>query len=91
MTPESEITWLDFFNRIVDNNSDFLQKLAKDNPCLTSSQFKVCAYLRTGHSTKEIANALALTKRSVENHRYRLRKLMKLTEKESLTAHLMKY
>ena len=48
------------------------------NPPLTPSDVKLAAYLRMNLSTKEIAQLLNITNRSVELKRYRLRKKMNL-------------
>lgn len=86
-----ETNWIQFYNQFAGNHDQFIKALSEEIPNLTSTQFKVCVYLRAGYSTREIADDLRVSVRAVENHRYRLRKRMNLSHSESLTTHLMKY
>lgn len=54
---------------------------------LTMADKKMCAYLKMGLSSKEIAPLLNITVRSVEMSRYRLRKKLNL-DHENLTTFL---
>ncbi len=66
-------------------HEQFFQKMKNKYPELTSGDLQLCAYLRMNLSSKEIAPLLGISVRGVENHRYRLRKKMKLEHDESLT------
>lgn len=70
---------------------DYLSRLGKAYPQLTVSDKKMCAYLKMGLSSKEIAPLLNLTVRSVEMTRYRLRKKLGLTREASMTEFLQKF
>jgi DNA-binding CsgD family transcriptional regulator len=54
-------------------------------PDLHKNERKLCAYLRLGLSSKEIASLLNISLRSVETFRYRLRKKLGLQPRESIT------
>lgn len=74
------------FNRYDQN---FIDKLKKKFPDLSNKDLKICTYLRMNLSTKEIANLLNVTARSVEAYRYRLRKKMGLSSDDNLTEMIM--
>ena len=70
---------------------DFLKRLGTDFPKLTIADKKMCAYLKMGLCSKEIAPLLNITVRSVEMNRYRLRKKFGLGREENLSVFLQKY
>ena len=70
---------------------DFLKRLSTNYPKLTVSDKKMCAYLKMGLSSKEIAPLLDITLRSVEMNRYRLRKKLGLEREENLADFLQKF
>ncbi|MGB5237689.1 MAG: LuxR C-terminal-related transcriptional regulator, partial [Flavobacteriaceae bacterium] len=74
------------------NNTDreFLKKLEKTHPNLSPNDIRLCAYLRLNLVTKEIAQLLNISPRSVEIKRYRLRKKMNLTHEENLVNYILK-
>ncbi|CAI8706923.1 tetratricopeptide repeat protein, partial [Chryseobacterium sp. IT-36CA2] len=63
-----------FLTRFAEVNPDFIQKLNRTYPKLTSGQLKFCALLRLNFSTKEIAYYTHISDRSVEIKKGRLRK-----------------
>ena len=52
---------------------------------LTNNDMKICAYVKLGMSTKEIAELMNIEISSAESARYRLRKNMGLAQSDSLT------
>ncbi|MGM9787888.1 MAG: two-component regulator propeller domain-containing protein [Candidatus Cryptobacteroides sp.] len=70
---------------------DFLKRLEETFPQLTTTDKKICAYLKMGLSSKEIAPLLNITVRSVEMNRYRVRKKLGLGREENLTDYLDKF
>ncbi|MDX8338999.1 triple tyrosine motif-containing protein [Draconibacterium sp. IB214405] len=66
-------------------HEQFFQKMKNKYPDLTSSDLQLCAYLRMNLSSKEIAPLLGISIRGVENHRYKLRKKLRLEPEDSLT------
>lgn len=67
---------------------DFLDNLRKRHPELSKSDIQLCAYIRMGLSTKEIADLMHKTIRGVENDRYRLRKGLNLEKFDNLKDYL---
>ena len=70
------------FNLVYD---DFMKKLSTRFPELKISDRKLCAYLRMGLSSKEMASLLNIPIRSIETARYRLRKKLSLESGTNLT------
>ncbi len=86
---DEEDNW-NFFKEAFNNaDKDFLKKMKKLHPELTSSDLKLCAYLRLNLSSKEIAPLLNISVKSVEIKRYRLRKKMNLDRNENLTDYIL--
>lgn len=79
-----ENDWDEFsvrFDQVYDN---FFEKLKGKYPELTHRDVQICAFLKMKLSSKEIANTLNISVRSVEQSRYRLRKKMNLNHEENL-------
>ncbi len=72
----------DNFNMVYD---DFMKVLTARFPDLKINDRKLCAYLRMGLSSKEMASLLNMPVRSIETARYRLRKKLNMTGGENLT------
>jgi DNA-binding CsgD family transcriptional regulator/Tfp pilus assembly protein PilF len=49
-------------------------KLSAIAPDLTAQELKICNFVFCGMSTRDISRALAISERTVENHRFRIRK-----------------
>ncbi len=75
------------FNEVHD---DFFKNLQLKFPNLTPKDLKMCAYLIMNLSSKEIAPLIGITYRSVELHRYRLRKKFNLPKNQNLVKFLHK-
>lgn len=72
-------------------HDQFFRNLRERYPSLTASDLKFCALLRLNLSTKDIARLTNLTIRGVEAARYRLRKKIGLSEKDSLVEFLIDF
>jgi DNA-binding CsgD family transcriptional regulator len=79
----------EFEHRITANNEDFYQKLLSAYPDLKPSELKLCSYLRLNLSTKELAEILSKSVRTIENSRFSIRKKMGLAPEESLVGKLI--
>lgn len=75
------------FNQV---HESFLKKLSQQFPMLSHGDLRLAAYLRMNLSTKEIAQLLNITARSVELKRYRLRSKMNLDTHENLNDYMMR-
>lgn len=76
--------WDDFISRFQDINPFFVQFLAKNFPDLTPTEIKICSLTRTGLNSKDIASILKLSSRSIENHKYNIRRKFKLEPYQNL-------
>lgn len=76
--------WDEF--KIHFNNAypNFFDQLAKISNTLNIQDLRLCAYLKSGQTTKEIAQLTGLSVRSIESRRYRLRKKLNLVRDISL-------
>jgi len=86
--PEEE--WKIFetkFNRTYDN---YLIRLNSQYENLSPADLKLAAYIRMKFSSKEIANLLNISTKSVEMARYRLRRKLGLDHDQNLTEFLMR-
>lgn len=69
-------------------NDNFIKRLRERHPDLTYNERMICAYLKMGLSTKEIAPLVNVSVRGVETMRYRLRKKLGLSRDNSLSDYL---
>ena len=84
-----EEDWKLFKQYFDEVQGDFIKRIKDKYPELSPSDLKLCAYLRMNLSTKEIAPFLNINPRSVEIHRYRLRKKMDLSRDVNLVEFLL--
>ncbi len=70
--------WEQFVGHFVQVAPHFFENLKKYCPHLTPNETKLCAYIRIGLSSKQIAQLLNLSQESVNKNRYRLRKKLNL-------------
>jgi DNA-binding CsgD family transcriptional regulator len=80
--------WERFVNSFDKVHENFLQRLKQKYPELTTTDLKLCAYLRMKLSTKEIAALMNISIRGVEKARYRLRKKIDIGTEEDLADYL---
>lgn len=71
---ESEETFFSFKLKFEKSHPHFFDKLLEIQPKLTNNDLKLCAYLRLGMTTQDIANLLFIERKSVEMSKYRLKK-----------------
>lgn len=83
--------WEQFAVHFDKVHSDFLVSLKEHYPKLTPSELKLCAYLRLNLSSKEIAQIMNITIKSVELSRYRLRKKLGIPGEISLFNFLLDF
>jgi tetratricopeptide (TPR) repeat protein len=67
----------------------YLEYLTRTYTDLTTSDLKLCTFLRMNLNTKEVADIMGLSVRSVESRRYRLRKKLRLSKDEDLVSNLI--
>jgi tetratricopeptide (TPR) repeat protein len=76
-------------NRITESNGDFYKNLLAAYPDLKPTELKLCSYLRLNLSTKELAEVLNKSARTIENTRFSIRKKMGLGPEDNLVAQLI--
>lgn len=69
----------------------FIERLGREFPALSTSDKRLCAYLKMGLSSKDIAPLLNMTLRSVEMTRHRLRRKLGLSHDENLVRFLQEF
>ncbi|MBS0031968.1 ligand-binding sensor domain-containing protein [Chitinophaga sp. 22321] len=74
----NEEDWAQFSQHFDEVHNNFLRTLKKRFPELTTTDLKLCAYLRINLTTKEIAQSMGISVRGVETSRYRLRKKLNI-------------
>lgn len=65
-------------------NLEFVKKLSKKFPSLTPVEIKICSLMKIDLGTKEIARLLFISPRTVETHRHRIIKKLKLPRAQNL-------
>ncbi len=84
----TEDDWKMFEKQFKNVHEDFNLVLSQRFPTLTPTELKVCSLIKTGLTSKEIANLLFITHRTVELHRTRIRKKLELPHSANLTSFL---
>ena len=85
----AEQVWNDFETRFESAFDSFYRILLERFPNLTPNERKLCALLRSGLSSKDIAVLTFQNPQSVDVARYRLRKKLNLVNEENLTDFLL--
>lgn len=83
--------WENFSIHFNNANEGFFVNLKEKHPDLTSSELKLCAYLRMNLSSKEIAQLMNITIKGVEVGRYRLRKKLAINPEVNLHTYLLQF
>jgi DNA-binding CsgD family transcriptional regulator len=76
--------WEIFENNFNQTHNNLFKRLKERSPDLTSSDLRLCAFLRLNLASKEIAPLLGISVRGVETHRYRLRKKFNMESDDNL-------
>ena len=83
-TEKNDEDWNRFSVHFDEVHNNFLATLKTKYPQLSSTDLKLCAYLRLNLSSKEIAQLLNISLKGVEVSRYRLRKKLGLATETNL-------
>lgn len=73
-----------FLEKLENSSNEFIRKLRISFPTLTQSEAKVCSLLYNNFSSKEIASLLVTSIRTVENHRYNIRRKLNINSENTL-------
>jgi len=75
-----------------DITSPFVGVISDQQWKLSPREIEICNMIKRGFSTKEISNLLNSSNRTVDNHRNRIRKKLKISQKEiNLVSYLQNY
>ncbi|MCU4173907.1 LuxR C-terminal-related transcriptional regulator [Carboxylicivirga sp. N1Y90] len=85
---DSESYWEIFELHLDQVHESFLLRLAEEHPELSPREKKLCAYIRMGMTSKEIASLMNISSRAVENNRYRLRQKLNLNHGDNLSLYI---
>jgi DNA-binding CsgD family transcriptional regulator len=88
-TGKSDDDWDNFSIYFDQVHNNFLVTMKAKFPGLSSTDLKLCAYLRLNLSSKEIAQLLNISLKGVEISRYRVRKKLQLSTETNLYDFLM--
>lgn len=80
----SESEWELFEQQFRALHPEFIDDMARNHPALSPTELRVCALMKINLSSKEIANILCCSVRTVEDHRYRIRTKLGLPKGENL-------
>lgn len=83
--------WEVFKLRFTKVHKGFFNNLKKEHPTLTRSELKFSAYLRIHLSSSEISSVLNVTYEAIKKSRYRIRKKLDLSTKDSLEKYISKF
>jgi tetratricopeptide (TPR) repeat protein len=82
--PCKSIDWEKFEAEFQAVHPEFTKKLYEQFSELTRMEIKMCSLLRLNLKTHEIARLFCLSERSVETHRFNIRRKLKLDREQSL-------
>lgn len=74
-----KLVWKEFEYHFLQVNPKFYERLNSINPGLTANDRRLCAFLKIGLSTKEIADITGRTLESLHKSRMRLRQKLNIT------------
>ncbi|MFI5202546.1 MAG: tetratricopeptide repeat protein, partial [Candidatus Kapaibacterium sp.] len=88
--PYIEINWAKFEEQFSSVHPEFTAKLEDKYPALTPQEIRMCALIRVGLRNPEIVKLLCLSERTLENHRFNIRKKLALKTEQNLQEFLSK-
>lgn len=83
-----EDQWLHLQKQFESLDASYQQRLLERYPTLSQVEIKICLLMRLHLSTKDIASILWLSPRTVETHRFSIRKKMNLEKDTNLSRTL---
>jgi DNA-binding CsgD family transcriptional regulator len=70
---------------------DFYSNLSNEEINLSKTELRICAFLKMNLSSKEIAAIINSSPRTIDKHRYNIRKKMGLNPEDDVFDVLQKY
>lgn len=87
-TQHSDNDWKRFEQQLDNLHQDFVRILSERYPSLTPTELKICSLTRINLQTKDIANLLFTSVRTIHAHKYNIRKKLLLASSANLTTFL---
>jgi len=81
--------WETFNTYFQEVHPHFLDELRNKGDNLTNNEIRHCTYIKLGLANKEVANMLHVAPKSVEAARYRIKKKLNLSKKDSLSQYIV--
>jgi len=79
--------WKNLSDQLKDVHDDFLKAVTKQCPSLTPAELKIVSLLKLNLATKEMADILTMSVKSVEIYRHRIRKKFGIPSSMTLPAY----
>ena len=67
-------TWEEYLSSYEKSNPNFMSAINKQSDILSQTEIRVCTLIHLGMDNYEIAELMSISKRSIEQHRYRIKK-----------------
>ncbi len=83
--------WEIFKVRFMEVHKDFFNNLKVKHPELTKTEKKYCAYMKINLTSTQIASILNASNDAIKKNRYRIRKKLNLSPKDSLEDYLSQF
>ena len=83
-----EDEWARFESQFQQLHEDFIRILSERCPQLTPTELKICSLIKINLSSKEIAKLLYTSLRTIESHRYNIKRKLNLASEVSLVSML---
>lgn len=81
-------SWEEFKTQFEKTRPNFFEKLKSINSDMSINELKHCTYIASELTTKDVANLINVSPRTVETARYRIKKKLGLTKNEKLANFL---
>lgn len=71
-------TWQEYLNSYEQSNPDFMKAIKQLSDKLSTTEIRVCTLIHLGLDNYEMAELMSISKRSIEQHRYRIKKKLQI-------------
>lgn len=88
-SPLMQESWESYLEVFAKVHPNFQSTLLERYPDLTVMETKICILIKAGLKSEEISEILSLSARTIENHRFHLRKKLGLPERANLSSFLL--
>jgi DNA-binding CsgD family transcriptional regulator len=88
--PTGSVDWDNYETLFKAVHPEFARKLAETWPEISATELRVCALLKLNLRSDQIAKIFGVSERTIESHRFWIRKKMNLAKGEDLAIFLAK-